>query len=226
MAIAFDAVSSDLGRTDASNEFNVSHTVAAGSDRVILAGINFHSSPSIVSVTWNGDAMASAVGLEAFTDRNAHIYYLVEPDTGNHDLIVTMTGVTTIGVGVISLTGVDQSSPIGDTGSSSVDNKTGISTMITTTVLNSWLMDSLITENASTSGTTADGTQTERWKDGAAGVTVQAGSTDTTTSIDDYVMGWTWSYVLDREGVHVAAEIKPAVAAGLVSRRPLVGHGI
>src|SRR3990167_2115046 len=92
MAIAFDTVSSVANVTTISSTF--SHTTGAGSNRIMIFAVSAAVSNvnQIVStITYNGDG---ATKIDASVDsvaigRNTELWFLIAPDTGTHDVVVT-----------------------------------------------------------------------------------------------------------------------------------------
>lgn len=223
MAIVLDTASSVIGEVDGSEQITLALNIADNSNRLILVGIIWDDNESLSSVTYDGDALAEAIALEAYSERNALLYYRVAPSIGNNNVVVTMTagaGTPELGVGAISLYGVDQEDPIGATNSGSVDNKTGISTALTTTQANSWVVDVLSGEGLTA---TSGANQTDFYND--ENRQTSCASYDSANGIAEYTMEWSWSEIFDREGVHVVAEIKEAGAAGTIVQ-DLIGPGI
>lgn len=115
-AVAFDAVSTT------SSSLSVSHTTS-GSDRLLLAFITLLSTgnPDVTSVTYNGTSMTkiTEASNQYITNRfiETQVYQLVAPDTGSNTLAMTLPATyTDSSLVAISYTGVDQSTPIGATG--------------------------------------------------------------------------------------------------------------
>lgn len=110
--IEVDSVSTGTG-TGAT--ITVSHTTS-GTNRLMLVGISWDgtATTAVSSVTYNGEAL-SLVGSEQTTYRGMCIYKLVAPDIDTHDVVVSFSTVPTGGsvVGVVTFTGVDQTTPLG-----------------------------------------------------------------------------------------------------------------
>jgi hypothetical protein len=100
----------------------------------MLVGVSIsHASaaPTVSSVTFNGVSL-SLVGAQDTSDGLARveIWKLVAPPTGNHDVVVTLSG-TPDGVtaGVITFTGVNQTTPLGSFASNQGDSASGSATV-------------------------------------------------------------------------------------------------
>jgi len=149
-AIAYDNSTSSTGTTSLS----WSHNVIGGSDRIVLVGISWRNSgPSeadVSAVSYNGTSIISNLAIKRtrFGDppgsKSSAIYYMVNPPTGNSTVLVSFdTGIYRCVGGAISLTGVDQTSPIDATNSAVADSGSPASVTVTTTVDNAWVIDTL-----------------------------------------------------------------------------------
>lgn len=142
MAIAVDNKTSSE-TTAAGTSLTFSHT-CTGSDLilfVIAATSNTNSSPNgITSATYNGVAMTKSAGNWGPSNGSAAVFYLINPATGAHNVVVNRSGfgTQTFGATAISYTGVAQASPI----DGSVDSRTGVSSgdsgSVTTTQTADW----------------------------------------------------------------------------------------
>lgn len=88
MAIAFDFSSSGNNSGGATATITISHT-CSGSDRILFVAIA-PGSRTINSVTYNGDALTE-IDFVSFGPLNAAMYYMVAPDSGAHDIVVTLS---------------------------------------------------------------------------------------------------------------------------------------
>jgi hypothetical protein len=140
-----------------------SHTVS-GSDRLLIvqnAVFTFAEAP--VSVTYNGEPLTKLTDLVG-GDENIRneVWYLVAPDTGTHDVVVTYTEASELLSGAISFTGVHQSVPLGTHATTS-----GESTSVSNTVTSAegeLVFDAVTGYNFEDPFTaTPGGEQTHRW---------------------------------------------------------------
>ncbi len=116
MAVVLDATSQ--GGNTAGTTVTVSHTVAAGSNRVLLVCIAGQTGLGVSSVTYNGDAMNLEISRDS-TEFTA-IYSLVDPDVGTANIVVTKGSGKYCSVGGISFSGaaVDATSSASAAGTS------------------------------------------------------------------------------------------------------------
>lgn len=135
MAIAFDATAKGIATGATSLTF--AHTVS-GVDRFLAIGFANFSTTTVSSVTFNGDACSSVDFVQLQANAQVHMYSQTNPDTGTNNIVITVSGSTTIRGVSASYTGVSQ------TGQPDADNKVGPaptgspSVAVTTTVDNSW----------------------------------------------------------------------------------------
>lgn len=140
MAIAYDSAASD-----AAGNLSWSHT-CSGEQRLLLIGIQTRNTTPVTatSVTYNGVALTK-ISRKAYTagDITCELWYLVAPATGANTAAVTFDTVPTrASAGSISLTGVDQTSPIDAWNETEGDNNNP-SVSVVTTVADAWLVDSV-----------------------------------------------------------------------------------
>ena len=210
---AVDNVSSFA--SNGAGPFTWSHT-CSGSDRLLrVTTSHFDSSDTISSITYNGVALTAVPG--GSTNNGQYYvtaYYLIAPDTGTHDIVVTVTGsVFDFGAGAISYTDAHQTTPLG-----TAVTATGTSTTPSVTV--SSAADELVDDGLVIihGGTLSVGAgQTQRWNAiASSGFIKYAGSTEggaasTTMS---------WSNSSSQTWAIVAVPIKPTAGAPATSIVP------
>lgn len=189
--------------------FTWAHT-CSGSDRLLrVTTSHFDSIDVVTGVTYNGVALTAVPG---GSTNNGQYYvtawYVLAPDTGTHNIVVTMSGnVFDFGAGAISYTGVHQTVPLG-----TAVTATGTSTTPSVTVSSAadeLVDDGLVIIHGDTLSVGAG--QTQRWNAVAgSGFIKYAGSTEggaasTTMS---------WSNTSSQTWAIVAVPIKPAGGAG------------
>ena len=109
--VAVDATSTG---TSTGGDFSVSHTTS-GTDRLMLVGVsmNLGGSQTVSSVTYNGDSL-SLVGVKEAGDARIEIWALLAPDVGTFNVDIAFSSPTDGNTaGVMTFTGVDQSTPLG-----------------------------------------------------------------------------------------------------------------
>jgi hypothetical protein len=116
--IAIDGTAST--GTTVTDSMTISHTTSSGSNRLMLVGVSINNDglETVTSVTYNGVGL-SFVGADARSDdARVEIWSLVAPATGTHDVVITFSGdlQQEAIAGVMTFTGVDQSTPLGTSG--------------------------------------------------------------------------------------------------------------
>jgi hypothetical protein len=89
MALVKDATATKTHASGSPISWN--HTVANKPNRILVVVVGPFgdgSSTSVTSVTYNGDALTKAVG-STTAERNAQIWYRLNPDTGTHAISVS-----------------------------------------------------------------------------------------------------------------------------------------
>lgn len=171
MAIALDAHTaagvSTTGNPIATPQ-TFSHTTGSGSNRLLVVTIAMRGGAGgvITGVTYNGVSMTQ-VTTEALTgSAHATIYYLVNPASGSNTVSVahSMTGSTHLVVSATSLTGVDQTTPLNVSSKASASSAGPMTTSLTTTVDDCWVVDScaMRTQAGETATMTAATNRTSR----------------------------------------------------------------
>ncbi len=197
--VAFVSTSSGTGTSSKTN--TVSHTVAAGIDRLLVVGV---SSVSVgISVTWGGVAL-TLLANNSNLGAKVQIWYLVNPAVGTQDVVVTLLASTNSVVGVENFTGVRQGEPFG-----AVVSATGESTAVTATVTtqSGEMVIDVIAADANVTGS-AGANQTERWDSNVSTNITGIGSTQ--AGSDGGVMSYTLSG--SAKWVTIAAPIKQGPA--------------
>lgn len=143
MAIALDLATD--GGSITSTSLTYSHTTGSGSNRVLIVGVRINDpgvgGDKVTGVTYNSVAMSKKVDLGSATvGWHEYIYYLANPDTGAHDVVITRSDSGFIESDCASYTDADQS---GVDNFSSAKNDTNVSSLslpLTTNVDNCWLI--------------------------------------------------------------------------------------
>lgn len=149
------AVNNSGGGYTAGNSHTQSFTVGSGSDRVLIVGAMTQGG-SVTGVTYNG------VSMTLLTSQNttggmefSSIYYLVNPPSGAHNIVVSATGASYTFAAAADYTGVDQTTPLPTSNTAFSDSTSGspFSVSLTTTVDNSWLVGCFNVNLSTSAGT-------------------------------------------------------------------------
>ena len=212
LAIAADGSASTNQGTSTST-ISVAHTVSAGSDRLLLVGISMVDQGGAPGVstgtppTWGATPLTRVGWLDStaagddFT--RTEIWSFINPAAGPDNVSVTLNAASDgVVVGVMSFTGVDQSTPIGDQ-AFDTDDSSGGSVNLTSAA--DELVFSIITAESSGDENFSPGTATEEWDLFPGGATNSGGSTEVGTASHTV----SWSGFSDK-WVIGAVSIKPS----------------
>lgn len=186
--IAFDAASS--AQAGSGSSLSWSHT-CSGSDRLLVVGTNsgdFSAGDRVVnSITYNGVNLTKIRSDDSGNSRS-EIWYLVNPALGANTVQVNFAGgVSEMQAGAISLTGVDQSSPL-DANNGATGSSSSPSVNVTTIADNAWVLDSLLVEN--TPSISVGAGQTSRWSEDNANSRGRGSTEGPKTPAGSVTMSW------------------------------------
>jgi len=144
MAIARDSINNGTGGTGTS--WTYSHT-CSGEDRILLvAGRGGGNSGDRVStITYNGKNLTRIGNSFAIgsSSEMSTLWYIINPDSGSHNVVITLSSSDYSKWGSVSYTGVDQDNPINVSNTNSVQNSNSVSVSGMVTKDNSWLVGSV-----------------------------------------------------------------------------------
>lgn len=215
MAIAELGTDATGTEDSADNSITVAHTLAAGSNRLVLIKIGCWKSDGAVtvsSVTYGGVACTEIVSLDldASTDHFfGGIWYIKEaslPSNGSNNVVVTFgAAVVEKAVVVRALSGVDQTTTFRD--NDEISAMSGTSPSLTlTTVADDWVETALtIWQNTPTTSDTEDTHATDA-NNNADCYSAHDVAVGTSTTV-----GWT---ITSQEHVFTAAAVIPAAGGG------------
>jgi hypothetical protein len=186
--IAFDAASS--AQAGSASSLSWSHS-CSGSDRLLVVGTNSGDLSAgdrpVTSITYNGANLTKIRSDDAGNIRT-ELWYLVVPASGSHTIQVTFSGNNiNVQAGAVSLTGVDQSSPL-DANNGATGSSPSPSVSITTVADNAWVIDSLMVEN--TPSITVGAGQTSRWSEDNANSRGRGSTEGPRTPAGSVTMSW------------------------------------
>lgn len=159
MAVAYD--SSNSGETSFSLTSTISLTVPSLSNAALVACHGTREANDITGVTYNSDALAVGKLQENDNVCGAYIWYMVNPDVGTANLVSTADEFNLWDVWVGVFSGVDQSTPIANTGGTNTFSDAPSTTISTGVASGDMAVDCGHTQNSRT--WTVDGSQTERY---------------------------------------------------------------
>lgn len=209
-AIAFDATASNFTAPPGSS-ISWTHT-CTGSQLVLYVGVNVKGVGSgTTGVTYNSVAM-TLIGTRSYASGNGEVthWYLINPATGANTIVVTFAAASSGGeAGSISLTGVDQTSPL-DANNCNSGIGTAASVAVTTVADNAWVLDIFGQLTGSTSEAPG-GSQTLRWD--RSEVTAGGGGSSQGPITPPASTTMSWSIFASSFWAECATSFKPFVAS-------------
>src|SRR5438445_1905879 len=203
--IAVDNLATSAVSTDSSGLVTISFTVGTGANRLLIVGGTVDNS-AITGVTYGGTALTQAVAdtLKPLTS----IWYLVNPTSGTASVVVTSTASKGAVIGVISFTGVDQTTPVPTTAKN--DNAGGTTSPATVSITNAnanaWVMD--VAGSSNGGGLTNGASTTQQWSiagSANSGASSRKGPLSAST-----VTSFSWTLGTADSWNDLAVEIKPS----------------
>ena|SRR3990167_2315441 len=219
---AFAASPSRIGTDTIFSSTGTSHTAAhtvpsTGQNRALIV-IIFHGwNIAPTGVTYNGVAMTQIVNVVAGQLNNGWMFYLANPDTGNHDVVASFADSRLRELVIFTLQDTAQSSPVDVTGTvASGASATSATKEITTTVDGDLIISWLFVDSTPT-GITDDAGQTSiRIRTGTD--PQNAASEKAQTTAGAVSMGYTWTnlspFDLYTTSIKYLAPTPEAVSAG------------
>jgi len=203
MAIALD-VATGGGNNGGGTSHTFSHT-CTGSNLILFVSIGTNSSSDLITgVTYNGVAMTLVDKQQGTSTNYAYLYYLINPTTGAHNVVISASSSTTIYSDSVSYTGVRQSA---QPDSKNKGTETGATFTLSTTVVSSncWLVSNAIDFDGASAGA---GT-TLRVQSGASNV----GDSNAVVGTGSQSMAWNVSATTNPTS-GVIASFAPSIVGG------------
>ncbi len=116
--ISFDSVSSYDSDNAQVSSATFSHTIASGTNSLLLVQVNIYGTPSVTSATYAGIAMTPALIVTSASNPNTddeEIWYMLNPPGGTNNVVINASAAIQMQIGAISYFGVNQLNPIGAT---------------------------------------------------------------------------------------------------------------
>ncbi|MEE8224927.1 MAG: pilus assembly PilX N-terminal domain-containing protein, partial [candidate division NC10 bacterium] len=170
--IAFDAAGSVVQNATAAS-FTWSHTVS-GSNRILVVGVSMRnkSGETVSGVTYAGTPLTFVGTRDNEISARVEIWRLVAPAVGTDNVVVTLSASAKIVGSAVSLTGVDQATPVAAS-SFTAGSSTNPNLTLNAVATSAWVIDALAfrSTGSSTPTATPGGGQVQR----ASGFTESGG---------------------------------------------------
>lgn len=204
MALAYDNASHSAFLTGTTN--NLTH-VTAGSDRTLMCYI-YSTIDNVTGATYNGTSLTfvnKVLMLGGAAGQYIHCYILINPTSGSNTLAVSSSTALNGYISAVSYTGTKQTGQPDGNNTQSVLSTTSLTTSITTTADNCWLVGYAYHNGAVVAGTNTT------LRGGSATVLQAMDSNGPQTPAGSFSLNTTRSPA-DFAG-HVMASLAPAVSA-------------
>lgn len=179
-SIATDATCMSTGGSATSR--TVSHT-CSGSNRILIINTWIVGIDATITGTYNSVTTTELAETGASESGKNYCHYLVAPDTGAHDIVMSRNNSGYIAVCAASYTGVKQTSPLSGTHSQASTTTQSESNTVNITDANSWVVG-CVSENQHGTNQTAGAGTTQRVYDGGildGGIYDSGGATSAAT---------------------------------------------
>jgi len=106
---SFASIAIDASNTDEINPnttLSIAHTTT-GDNLVMFVGVHNQGGNLVTGVTYNSVDLTEITRSSGSGSNYHSLWYLLAPDTGLHNVVITMSGSSYIGAGVVTYTGVD-----------------------------------------------------------------------------------------------------------------------
>jgi hypothetical protein len=148
MAIAFDAASSGIKNNSASTSLTVAHT-CSGENRILFVALTtcLNADPC-TGITYNGTAMTRIDYIAPYSNGNTELWYLINPDSGTHDIVASYSSRNYVWFTAASYTGALQSGVPDASAKASSPSSYTITGTVTTVADNCWVVMSAFGNSA------------------------------------------------------------------------------
>jgi hypothetical protein len=187
-SITLNGVQSTLG-TVSSSPYQItlpSFNAGTGTNRLLVVGVEANNN-LVVSITFGGVPLTQKV--HSFFNNDADFWYLTNP-VGTANIVVTMSGATSVVVGAYAFSGVDQANSIPTVVSNHNTVASSPTISIATAFPNSWVLDSPSIWGGVTLGSP---TCAQSWNINVPSAITGASSSRVASSPGTTTCGWTAS---------------------------------
>lgn len=179
-----------------------SHTVGAGSDKILIVGVGLYSNKAVSGITYNGVSL-NFLAKQSRGSPNVwtELWYLKNPDSGTHDIVIT-NSITRIVGGASSYFGVEQASTFGTVAKRSSWSR--FPSVDVSSAIDELVVDAFACQGANTA--TVGAGQTQRWNRNYSTYVRGGGSSE--AGAGTVTMSWTLGG--NENWAIVAVAMKPA----------------
>ena len=198
--------------TTSQTSLTISHEVTEdGADRGLLVFVGVQDDVDITGVTWNGVALTQKATIG--TAPKARVFFLANPETGTHNVVISTGAGTTIGGVVHTLLYVNQTDPFG-TIVSDTDTSSEVASVAATSSFEQLVVDFMVKDYHSGEATTIGAGQTllGEEEDIEDDISIYSSKENGASSV---TMSWTWTNDVDSS--ILAVPVKPSETTNIIS---------
>ncbi|MDQ8023504.1 MAG: DUF4347 domain-containing protein, partial [Moraxellaceae bacterium] len=130
LAVTVGSTTSAATSTSGATSLSWSHTVAAGSDRMLVVSIAARNDGPVDTVTYGGQALTRLSSVIGDGVVVAEIWYLLNPTVGSANVVISLGSTHEFVAGATNFTGVDQTTPFGTVKTDADDGSTNSSASV------------------------------------------------------------------------------------------------
>jgi len=206
--VALDNTTNASGKT---SSLSWSHTVGAGSDRLLLVATSHRDGNKQVTAISYGGASLTRLGAQngPGNGNRVELWYLIAPAPGTTNVVVTLSDGRNVAAGAASYFGVNQNSPLGDFVSAA--NKTQEATITVSSQTGALVMD-IVAANGDANSLTVGAGQTTLWDigTGTAGGDIRGSASNAPGAAR---VGLSWTLGKEKPWAIGAVSLNPAAGA-------------
>jgi uncharacterized repeat protein (TIGR01451 family) len=224
--IAVDSVSTGAGPNSQVSSLTWTHTVGAGANRILIVGLSLRDgNVAATGVTYGGQALTRVGFINSVGNQNrTEMWRLIAPPVGTASVAVTLNQSKQIVGGSISLTGVDQTTPLGTFVSATAQSTTASVAVASAT--GELVLDTMTANgDANSTGIAAGSGQAEQWNifSGAGNASSARGGGSTKPGAASVTMSWTLG--VSKPWSIGAVALKPVSAPNVVLTKSVSPSG-
>lgn len=218
MAIAYDNASGGA-TTGSAASLTYSFTAGTLTDGCLFVGVGYYQrTKSISTVTYGGVSMTLYLRYEDGTrGATTEIWRLLNPAAGTANVVITPSASMEMTSGAVTLSGVDQTTPIeaNNGGKVTFGTHTTHTTNVTTATADAWLLEIFLKDVATATPTSGQTSRTENSGSGPAYTSFMATRGPIATPASE-AANWSFGSVGSATN-SIVVSVKPAAAAGASS---------
>ncbi len=210
--IQFDGVPTSHGYSATGTQKNMSLTIGNNPNRLLLVQVAINSKTATITPFWKGIQLTPIGTGNQNNSETVEFFYLTNPPTGTDNVVVNTSANTKGVIGIYSLYGVDQTTPVLKSGTNTFGSTatTTPSITLTNSHANSLLIDLAANPNAPVFDTSSCATCTIAWNDNGGSTVIQAGSQWARLTTAGSSTNFSWTLSASEKWIMTGVEVIPA----------------